>query len=410
MEWTRGRWAPLLFEHIAIAGGYVLLAWLGMFLMPDGRLMTVWPAGGFALAVLLQRGTSRWPAILLGSLIGSYLFTPWRWVTGEVTAEFSVQAYTAVLMSVTRTFSTVVGVWLIRRFVGTTRWPHTVNGVLGFMIVAGLVHPALIAIITQVALLAGGLVGFGSEFLRQTWVWFNANVVGNLLVAPFLLALVEGPVGRPRRSHRELALLAVLSLAGSLFTLETERRFGELGIPLGYPMLPLLIWVPLRFGSQGAALFNVLMAALMIGSIRVLGFGESELARTFVELQARLVVIFAVFLVLAAAFEERHQLQESLEKERRNLEERVTERTLELARSLSLLHSSLESTADGLLVIDRKGRIIAMNQRFARLWEIPSAVLEGGDDARVLACVREQLVDPTAFLSRVEYLYAHPEV
>ena len=145
--WTRGPWVPLLLEHIAIAGGYVLLAWLGMFLMPKGRLMTVWPAGGFALAMLLQRGTSRWPAILLGALIGSYLFTPWGWVTGEATAESSVQAYAAVLMSMTRTLATVAGVWLIRRFVGSTHWPHTVHEVLGFMIVAGFIHPALISVI-----------------------------------------------------------------------------------------------------------------------------------------------------------------------------------------------------------------------------------------------------------------------
>ena len=87
----------------------------------------------------------------------------------------------------------------------------------------------------------------------------------------------------------------------------------------------------------------------------------------------------------------------------------MAERTRELARSLSLLYSSLESTADGLLVVDLQGHITAMNQRFAELWEIPPSILESGDDARALAFVREQVADPEAFLSRVAYLYAHPE-
>jgi PAS domain S-box-containing protein len=77
---------------------------------------------------------------------------------------------------------------------------------------------------------------------------------------------------------------------------------------------------------------------------------------------------------------------------------------------LSLLNSSLESTADGLLVVDRQGRITAVNARFAELWGVPPALLKGGEDARVLAFVREQLEDPEAFMARVESLYAHPEL
>jgi PAS domain S-box-containing protein len=193
-------------------------------------------------------------------------------------------------------------------------------------------------------------------------------------------------------------------------SLEASWRFGEAGIPLAYPLLPFLIWATLRFGSQGAVLFNVLITGVTIGSMNALELGEQELVWAFAQLQGRLLVFIVAFLFLAAAFEERHQLRDSLEKERRNLEERVTERTRELERSLSLLHSSLESTADGLLVVDRKGHITAMNQRFAELWGLAPSILEGGHDARVLAFVRDQLVDPTAFLARVEYLYAHPEV
>ncbi len=40
-------------------------------------------------------------------------------------------------------------------------------------------------------------------------------------------------------------------------------------------------------------------------------------------------------------------------------------------QALSLLESTLESTADGLLVINRAGRIVNFNKKFARMWRIP---------------------------------------
>jgi PAS domain S-box-containing protein len=388
----------------------VLLGWLGLLFMPEGRLVAIWPAGGFALAMLLLRGTSRWPAILLGALFVSWVFRSWNWALEVGANESTPRVYTAaVLTSVSRTFSTVVGVWLIRRFVGTMRWPRSIRGVIGFILIGGLVHPALVALSTHASLLAGGLAGIGPEFLRKTWIWFNANSTGVLTVTPAILALSAGPIGRPRRSRWEVALATTFALVGGLIAIDFRRRYGEAGIPLAYPIIPLMVWATLRFGAQGAVLSNMLVAGVTLISMSVLGYGE-ELSRTFFHLQARQMVFNGVILVLAAAFEERHQMQQALEQERRSLEGRVAERTREIAHFLSLLHSSVESTADGLLVVDRQGRITAMNQRFAALWGLPSSVLESGDDALALAAVREQLVDAEAFLSRVKYLYANPEL
>src|SRR6185436_875757 len=47
-----------------------------------------------------------------------------------------------------------------------------------------------------------------------------------------------------------------------------------------------------------------------------------------------------------------------------------------LRHSISLLRSTFESTADGLLVVDRAGRIVSFNERFLSLWRIPRKILE----------------------------------
>ncbi len=81
----------------------------------------------------------------------------------------------------------------------------------------------------------------------------------------------------------------------------------------------------------------------------------------------------------------------------------------ERKRSYSLLQAAINSVADGLLVVDRQGRVTSVNQRFLRLWNIPPALSESRDDNALLAFVVDQLEKPEVFARRVRDLYAHPE-
>jgi PAS domain S-box-containing protein len=81
----------------------------------------------------------------------------------------------------------------------------------------------------------------------------------------------------------------------------------------------------------------------------------------------------------------------------------------DLARSLSLVRATLESTADGILVVDLEGRIVTHNRMMASLWRIPDEMLESGSDARVMGSVLDQLRDPDGFAERVRALYSDPE-
>jgi diguanylate cyclase (GGDEF)-like protein/PAS domain S-box-containing protein len=80
----------------------------------------------------------------------------------------------------------------------------------------------------------------------------------------------------------------------------------------------------------------------------------------------------------------------------------------ELERSLSLLRATLDATGDGILVVDRLGKIVSSNQQFASMWNIPASVLEAQDDDRALAYVLNQLKEPEKFLRKVRELYGDP--
>ncbi|GMR12623.1 MAG: hypothetical protein BMS9Abin29_0813 [Gemmatimonadota bacterium] len=80
-----------------------------------------------------------------------------------------------------------------------------------------------------------------------------------------------------------------------------------------------------------------------------------------------------------------------------------------LERMVSLLQATLDSTADGMLVVDRAGKIVQFNRRFVKMWGLPLSILATRDDQAALAGAVERIKNPDVFLARVKALYDHPE-
>lgn len=91
------------------------------------------------------------------------------------------------------------------------------------------------------------------------------------------------------------------------------------------------------------------------------------------------------------------------------LEQRVKERTHELAQSLSILNATLDSTADGIFVVNTERQKILQNRQVAEIWKLPK---QNGEEMTIkdrLEWVANLTNDPQAFIAKVEQLYSDPD-
>lgn len=75
---------------------------------------------------------------------------------------------------------------------------------------------------------------------------------------------------------------------------------------------------------------------------------------------------------------------------------------------ISILKATLESTADGILVIDLNGCITSYNKRFTEMWSITEEIMLKGSDSKAIEFVLDQLVSPDQFMEQINWLYEHP--
>jgi len=79
-----------------------------------------------------------------------------------------------------------------------------------------------------------------------------------------------------------------------------------------------------------------------------------------------------------------------------------------LQESLSLQKATMESVANGILVVNNHGIITSYNQKFLEMWGIPPAILNPRYDAYLLEHVMDELKDPSEFRSKIQELYQNP--
>ena len=320
----------------AAALAYWGLGWGGLRL---GAVVTefssaIWPASGLALAVLLLFGTRYWPAVFIGAFL----------VNVHAGASLPVSA----LIGAGNSLEALIAVTLIRRFLGSDFHLDRVRDVVG-LIVLGAIAGTLAGASVGTAALWGGDVA-GATRVSEVWLhWWVGDMVGVLVVTPFVLAFGE----RTERSRGlqvvEAALLLVTAaaLSGMIF----GPRFMPLGhTSLTFLLLPAVVWAALRFEARGATATSLLVAAAAtLGTLRGMGpFAAVPFEESVLLLALFIGVVSMTGLVLAASIAESNT-------------------TSGLREGLEALRRVFDVMPVGVSIADRSGRIIGTNPASERI-------------------------------------------
>ncbi|MFC1489732.1 PAS domain S-box protein [Candidatus Latescibacterota bacterium] len=79
-----------------------------------------------------------------------------------------------------------------------------------------------------------------------------------------------------------------------------------------------------------------------------------------------------------------------------------------LYQAVTLLEAQLNSTLEGIIVVDTNGKKILQNKRTAELWNIPKHIADNDDDNIQVQYVMNMTVEPEKFVKSIKYLYDHP--
>jgi len=175
-------------------------------------------------------------------------------------------------------------------------------------------------------------------------------------------------------------------------TLE-DRRFASSPWVLASPGIRFFAGIPL-FGSAqtpGAS------GEKPLGSLCVM----DHHARCLTDAQKKALVLMAALFVQHLGLRENVDVLQS-----RDLARDKTEEALK--QTLSLLEATLESTADGILVIDRQRKVLRYNRKFVKMWHLPEPELAAWSCDEAIAYLQNQLEDSTRFLSKMQDLEAQP--
>jgi PAS domain S-box-containing protein len=315
-------------QMLLLAAVYFVVAKLSLLLaIPPGYATAVWPPSGIALAAMLLWGTRLWAGIWLGAALINF------------TIEGS--PLLAVLIATGNTLEAVVGAALIRHFTGTRGYFESGEDVVKFAAVSALSATIAAAVGATSLSLLKALPW--NEFVVNAWTWWQGDATAMMIVTPLIASWTVG--AWPRWSLPTAIEAASLLTAVALVTLII---FGGMpgepaSLPLAFIALPFVIWAAIRFGQREVTTVTAIVCAIAvwytIQGRGPFGLGSSNAALLFLVAYATTLVMTG--LVLTAVIGQRERAIAELRMGKELLEQRIEDRTQELAVSNQTLRAEL---------------------------------------------------------------------
>jgi PAS domain S-box-containing protein len=234
---------------------YFLCAEASNYLSPRGIPVRIfWLPAGLYVAVLLLNETRAWPWLILAALPANLVFDLLQGTPLTVMLSFFGA----------NTVQAVTGAWLMRRFVTEKPDLRTAKEFYGLTIFLAIGSPVLGATIGAATLVTSGL----SHSFGQSWLtWWLLDMSAIMVVTPFILAWFSFPDEKHQRffSQRKKVLEAALLVVAALAVCGCFLFYSN-GImsPNKSPILIVLMWAGIRFGTRGSTAIGLLVALIFL--------------------------------------------------------------------------------------------------------------------------------------------------
>lgn len=239
------RWVDLPL-NLAVMAIYLVLAKIGLFFATASPVITIfWPAGGFALAVLLLGGRKFMPVIFFCAVIAGFMAVDIPWV--------------ATMLGVADTVESFFAYWFLKQWSNFNRSMETRRDFFTLALLVAAVASAVSAVIGTPALLMEHVIP-DSSFPAVAARWWMGDVIGIAFVTPFILIWSKLPV-KIRSAYR---LAEITVIFGSTFLVGQVVFFDWFSDYLeGYPgitsVFPFVTWAGLRSGRHMTALLQLML-------------------------------------------------------------------------------------------------------------------------------------------------------
>lgn len=112
---------------------------------------------------------------------------------------------------------------------------------------------------------------------------------------------------------------------------------------------------------------------------------------------------------LASALTKKWRLMQDVKEHTQLLEKSVEEKTTSLRHSLSLTRSTLESSTDGIVVVNNEDKIIDYNNKFIELWKIPDSIIATKNYKLFIEHALKKLSSPENYRKKLKELKRNAE-
>lgn len=314
---------------LAVAAVYYFTARLGLVLAFDQtNASPVWPPSGIAFAALILLGRRVLPGIFIGALLANLVV----FAVGSHLPLVNI-VYVSVQIAFGNTLEAMTGVLLLNRLNRIVARPKNMRGMVMF-ILSAILMCLVGSIIGSLGLFTSGAAT--SENILTAWfTWWLGDLAGILVITPLILSWAEKKPSEENNTWLASFLIISLILIFAAVCVFWEWLLADYVTSMPYLLMPLLMAAVYRCGAKGGstAVFIVALFAV-IGTIGELGpFANTSVNASLLLLQVFICVMATVTLLLAAAIEERDVMELALLHSNEDLEERIAERTAELARS-----------------------------------------------------------------------------